>query len=205
MYVSGKSLARIAVVACLLAGCFTSAWADPVRITVDFSVTGEGTPRGVLSGSGSFSILTDTPAGGGQLENFKQGLNADAVSFSWAGMSWTRATADVPRLIFDMRGSLVYWELAGLPGGLTDISGTTAPDVYVDPFAFLYTIPGRGSHLFQGGLLSATVKMTPAPRVVDGPTPGPGPNPVPEPMPLALVGSGLIALRLGLGRPRHGA
>jgi hypothetical protein len=199
MYVCGKSLARIAVVPFLLAGCFTPAWADPVRITVDFKVIGEGTPPGGSSASGSFSILTEIPAGGGQLENFERGLNADAVTFTWAGTSWTPATADVPRLIFDTRGVLIYWELAGFPGGLLDISGKTAPDLYVDPFAFLYTTPDHGSRLFQGGLLSATVKMTPAHCLVDCPPP----SPVPEPVSIVLVASGLLALRLGLLRAHH--
>jgi hypothetical protein len=202
MYVSGKSLAWIAPVVFTLAGLISPpAWADPVRITVDFTVTGIqafGNPgssdseNGNAVASGSFSIVAEAPAGGGQLENFQQGLGASSVSFTWAGTSWTRATADVPRLIFDSRGDLVYWQLAGIPSGLHDISAGTAPDIYLDPFAFLYTRAGRPG-LFEGGLLSASLRMVPS---GDQGQPGPDPSPVPEPASLALTASGLAALAL---------
>lgn len=200
MYVSGKSLAWIAPVVFTLAGWISPpASADPVRITVDFTVTGIhafGNPgssdseNGKAVASGSFSIVAEAPAGGGQLEDFQQGLGATSVSFKWAGTSWTRATADVPRLIFDSRGDLIYWQLAGIPSGLHDISAGTAPDIYLDPFAFLYTRAGRPV-LFEGGLLSASL------RVVPSGSPGPldpDPSPVPEPASLALAASGLAAL-----------
>jgi hypothetical protein len=202
MYVCGKSLASIAVFAFVL-GWGAPAWADPVRITVAFNVIGAGTPSASSSSgprssrataSGSFSIVAEAPAGGGKLENFKRGLSADTIAFTWAGTSWTRATADVPRLVFDARGSLVYWQLAGFPNGLIDISAKSTPDLYVDPFAFLYTAPGGGSRLLEGGVLSTTVRITAGPRVVQNP--GPDPGPVPEPMSLALVASGLLGLSM---------
>jgi hypothetical protein len=200
MCVCWKSRARIAAVAFTAAALAVVFWspasAEPVRITVDFRVMGDLNPGGASPADsvygmekarGSFSILAYVPAGGGQIEDFERGLGADAISFSWAGTEWTTGMADVSALVFDPHGTLVYWQLAGLTGGLGDISPHRGPDIYVDPFAFLYV---AGRHLFEGSVISTAVAGTQSP----GPAPSPGPEPVPEPASVALVASGLLAL-----------
>jgi hypothetical protein len=180
--------------AALMLTAWTSAWADPVRITVNFQVSGDRSSDGMspadpvygrARGGGSFSILTQVPGGGGEISDFERGLGADEVSFSWAGTSWTHGQADVSALVFDPRGTLVYWQLVGMPSGLGNISAHTAPDIYVDPFAFLYV---TGRRVFEGHVMSTAVAGEPPP-----PRPGPveSPDPVPEPMSIALVGTGL--------------
>ena len=144
MSVCWKPLVSVAALVCIALGSSAGVLrADPIRVTVDFTVA-DG-----ASAHGSFSIVTETPAGGGQLEDYARGLGADAVSFTWAGRSWTGTSADVPQLVFDGRGGLVYWQLAGMPAGLSDIATRTA-DFYVDPFSFLYTSPDRRSKVMTG-------------------------------------------------------
>ena len=150
MCICGKSRGRIAAFAFTAAALTllfgSPASAEPVRFTVDFRVMGDHNPRGTSpadplyggeDGHGSFSIVAYVPAGGGEIEDFERGLGADAISFSWAGTSWTTGMADVSALVFDPHGTLVYWQLAGVTGGLGDISADHGPDIYVDPFAFL--------------------------------------------------------------------
>jgi len=199
MCICGNSRGRIAAFAFTAAALTlvvsAQASAEPVRFTVDFRVMGDHNPLGTspadpLYGAedarGSFSIVAYVPAGGGEIEDFDRGLGADAISFSWAGTNWTTGMADVSALVFDPHGTLVYWQLAGLAAGLGDISAHRGPDIYVDPFAFLY-VTGRG--LFEGSVVTTTVARSPL-----GPAPSPAPDPVPEPASVALVGSGLLAV-----------
>jgi hypothetical protein len=110
------------------------------------------------------------------------------VSFTWAGTSWSRQTADVGRLVFDPRGALIYWQLAGFTDGLSSITAGAGPDIYLDPFAFLYTLgPGK---MFEGRLLSSSATVI----LPSGPLETPDPSPVPEPTTVALVGSGVATL-----------
>jgi hypothetical protein len=206
MSVCKKAMARIAPVAFTLATWTCDvAWSEPVRITVSFNVMGDneasgGSPSdpvdGRRTGFGSFSIVATRPAGGGQLEDFTRGLHADSVAFTWAGTSWTRTTADVGRLIFDPHGTLVYWQLAGLPDGLVNITAGIAPDIYLDPFAFLYTTRRASVSLYEGSILSAAVTITPT----NAPPPSSDPGSVPEPTSLALVASGVVVLAGVKGR-----
>jgi hypothetical protein len=199
-----KAMARIAPIAFTLAACTPgAAWADPVRITVHFTLMGDheagGTSpadpdNGTRIASGWFSIVATPPAGGGQLEDFARGLHTDSVSLIWAGTSWTPTTADVGRLIFDPHGVLVYWQLSGVPAGLANIIVGTSPDIYIDPFAFLYT--SGPLNLYEGTVLSTAVTVTPAVA------PPPGPGQVPEPAPIALVAFGLGVLAACRGRTR---
>jgi PEP-CTERM motif len=204
MSVCKKAMARIAPIAFTLAACTPAvAWADPVRITVHFTLMGDnkagGTSpadpeNGSRTASGWFSIVATPPAGGGQLEDFTRGLHPDAVSLTWAGTSWTHTTADVGRLIFDPHGVLVYWQLSGVPAGLANIIVGTSPDIYIDPFAFLYT--SGPLNLYEGAVLSTAVRVTPAFA------PPPDPGQVPEPATLALVAFGVGALVARRGRIR---
>jgi hypothetical protein len=204
MSVCKKAMARIAPIAFTLAACTPGvAWADPVRITVHFTLMGDhqagGTSpadpdNGTKIESGSFSIVTTPPAGGGQLEDFARGLHTDSVSLRWAGTSWTRTTADVGRLIFDPHGVLVYWQLSGVPAGLANITAGIAPDIYIDPFAFLYT--SGPSKLYEGTVLSTAVTVGPA----SAPPPGPGQVPEPATVVLVAFGVGLLAACRGWTR-----
>jgi hypothetical protein len=205
MSVCKKAMARIVPIAFTLSACVPGiAWADPVRITVHFTLTGDHEPgatspadpdNGRSTASGWFSIVTTPPAGGGLIEDFGRGLHPDAVSLTWAGTSWTRTTADVGRLVFDPHGALVYWQLSGVPAGLANITPGIAPDIYIDPFAFLYT--SGPSNLYEGAVLSTAVRVTPAGA------PPPGPGQVPEPATVALVAFGVGALAAGRGRTRR--
>jgi hypothetical protein len=203
MSVCKKAMVRIAPIAFTLAACIPGlASADPVRITVQFTVMGDreaGTSpadpvNGSRTASGWFSIVAAPPAGGGQIEDLTRGLHPDAVSLTWAGTSWKPATADVGRLIFDPYGALVYWQLSGVPAGLANITRGVAPDIYIDPFAFLYT--SGSSNLYEGAVLLTAVTVTPAL------TPPPEPGHVPEPATVALVAFGISALAARRGRPR---
>jgi hypothetical protein len=204
MCVSGKSRRHLAALVVTAGACTLLSWttvsAEPVRITVNFRVSGDHDPAGTTAGDpvhgwaearGSFSIVTQVPAGGGQIEDFARGLGADAVSFSWAGTRWTTRTADVSALVFDPRGTLVYWQLAGAPAGLGEISPATAPDMYLDPFAFFY-VSRRA--LYQGRVMSTTEVRGGGTGSQTTPGSPHDPDPVPEPMPFALVASGIVAL-----------
>jgi hypothetical protein len=81
----------------------------------------------------------------------------------------------------------VYWQLSGVPAGLANITLGIAPDIYIDPFAFLYTT--GPSNLYEGAVLSTAVTVSPATA------PPPDPGQVPEPATLALVtfGVGVLA------------
>jgi hypothetical protein len=204
MSVCKNVIARIAPIAFTLAVCTPGvAWADPVRISVHFTLMGDheagGTSpadsdHGRRTASGSFSIVATPPAGGGQLEDLTRGLHPDAVSLTWAGTAWTHTTADVGRLIFDPHGVLVYWQLSGVPAGLANITAGTSPDIYIDPFAFLYT--SGPSNVYEGSVLSTAVTVNPAVA------PPPDPGQVPEPATVALVAFGVGALAARWGRTR---
>jgi hypothetical protein len=177
--------------------------ADPIRLTVQFSVAGD--PRdadfGRDTSSGSFSILT-TLAAGQEGFDLVNGLGADAVSFTWAGTTWSAANADVLVLGFDPAGNVTRWSLNGVvPGDSGGTSFLVWPDFSVacgvcgtGRAGFNYTTP-RSAQLgiFTGSVTSFSMQLSATP------------TPTPEPMSLLLVATGvagLAAQRRKAGRVR---
>ena len=188
----GQMISRFAVAGALLTLLPQLAVADPIRLTVQFTVAGD--PRdadfGGATSAGSFSILT-TLGPGEEGFDLVNGLNADAVSFSWAGATWNASNADVLVLGFDPAGRVTRWSLNGIVPG--DSGGTNfmlSPDFSVacgscgtGRAGFGYTTP-RSAQLgiFSGSVTSFSMQLSAAP------------DPVPEPMSLLLVGTGLLGL-----------
>ena len=168
------------------------AWADPVRLTIEFSVAGDtrlDPDHAGATSSGAFSVLTTLPTDS-RVTNH-DGFGATPVSFSWAGTTWTDADADVVQLGFDADGRLNLWTLAGFVAG----SGTSSsfwPDFSVTfcgfcdssfRMRFIYTTP-RSAELgiFQGSLTSFTLTKEGEPM------------PTPEPISFLLAGTGLAGI-----------
>ena len=202
----GQMISPFGAAAVLLTVLPAPAVAEPIRLTVQFTVAGD--PRdadfGGATSSGSFSILTNLGAGqeGFDLVN---GLDADAVSFTWAGTTWNADNADLLVLGFDGAGNVTRWSLNGIVPG--DSGGTNFlvwPDFSVacgdcgtGRAGFNYTTP-RSAELgiFSGRVTSFTMHLSATPP------------PVPEPMSLLLVGTGvagLAARRQTRRAPRAGA
>lgn len=188
----GHLISRVSVVAALSMGLPGLAVADPVRLTVHFSVAGDARDPdfGAATSSGSFSILTTLGAGeeGFDLVN---GLDADAVSFTWGGTTWTADNADVLVLGFDAAGNVTRWSLDGIvPGGTGGLNFLLAPDFTVacgtcgtGRAGFSYTTPRSAEFgIFSGRVTSFSMQLSATP------------DPVPEPMSLLLVGTGLAGL-----------
>jgi hypothetical protein len=189
----GKKISRFGVAAALLTVLPSVAFADPVRLTVHFSVAGDAQldpDFGNATSSGSFSILTKLRAGqeGFDLVN---GLDADAVSFTWAGMTWNADNADVLVLGFDAAGAVTRWSLNGIvPGDGGGTSSVLWPDFSVacgvcgtGRAGFSYTTPLSAQlGIFSGRVTSFSMQTSATPA------------PVPEPMSLLLVGTGLAGL-----------
>lgn len=184
-------ISRFGMAAALLTLVPLPAAADPVRLTVLFSVAGD--PRdadfGSATSSGSFSILT-TLGPGQEGFDLVNGLDADAVAFAWAGATWNADNADVLVLGFDAAGNVTRWSLDGIvPGDAGGMNFVLSPDFTVacgtcttGRAGFSYTTP-RSAELgiFSGSVTSFSMHLS-------------APDPVPEPMSLLLVGTGLAGL-----------
>ena len=176
----GRTALRLVALTCSL---LLPSAAHASLTTVNFTVVADPSDP-VFAGqtaSGSFSFnSTLAPPGGGQIFNTTTGLGSSSLLFVWAGTTWTRASADAYRLIFDAMGNLSGWGIEGDPlGGMT---ATIFPDFDVNTltgipssFGFSYDYAGR---VFDRGTLEmATVRTT-----------------VPEAATLALLGLGLAGL-----------
>ena len=167
--------------------------ADPVRITVSFTVAGDtrlDPDHASATGAGSFSVLTTLPPDS-RVTDFG-GFGATPVSFSWLGTTWTDADADLVQLGFDVNGQLNFWTLGGAAAGIelvrsdvsTDFSagfcGFCAPSIAL---SFIYTTP-RSEQLgiFTGSITSMAITQ-------DG-----EPIATPEPISMVLAGTGLAGI-----------
>ena len=179
-----------------------AAAADPIRVSVQFTVAGDphDADFGTATSSGSFSILTTLGAGQEKLD-LDNGLGADAVSFTWAGKTWSAADADVLVLGFDAAGSVTRWSLNGIvPGDHGGTSFNLWPDFTVACGAcgtgragFFYTTPRSAEFgIFTGSVTSFSTQLSETPSAT------------PEPMSLLLVGTGLAGLA-SQRRRRHAA
>ena len=175
-----------------IVGLAGTAAADPVRITVEFTVTGDPLDPDFASatGAGSFSIVAVPPVGGGLLADNTNGLAADVFQFSWAGTTWSTADADVIHLRFDDEGTMTAWNAGAALTGLPAVSFARFPDFIVGSCGFcpestfVYTTP-RSLELGIFGGQVTRVGVTQS--SVD-------PDPIPEPMSMILVGSGMLGL-----------
>lgn len=186
----GKVWQRIGLITLLvftaIASLAGSAIADPVRVTVTFTVS--GAPLTEATSSGSFSVVANRIAG----ERFTDlaGFGADAVSFTWLGTTWTTANADVLQLGWTEAGTVNLWTLSGFaPGDGRGTSSAVWPDFSVtfcgfcDPAfdqSFIFTTPASARlGIFAGALTSFTLTQEAAAA------------PTPEPATLLLVAAGL--------------
>lgn len=179
-----------------------AASADPVRLTISFTVAGDtrlDPDYANATSSGFFTVLTTLPLDSRVTDH--DGFGATPVSFSWAGTTWTDAEADVVQLGFDADGRLNLWTLAGFVAG-SGTSSSAWPDFSVtfcgfcDPgfqMRFFYTTP-RSPELgiFEGTLTSFTLTQ-------EG-----EPTPVPEPVSLLLAGTGLAGIFARRRFAQHG-
>jgi len=182
----------VCVVACVLM-CSTVANADTIR--VDFVVTGDNAVtefspavdpvHGNDIARGSFSFSSDLLLRPGVLtggQNFIEiadpdGFGADAISFSWDGIHWTRENADL-------------FELLLLPedGSLTSATiGTLGCFCLVEPrthfalsrFGFAYSITELPGMLFSGRTTLFNIETEQS-------------SPTPEPSTLLLTGTAIM-------------
>jgi hypothetical protein len=193
----GKSWTRISVIILAVAALLAeTAAADPVRITVHFTVAGATGSNGIrdpdfgnTSASGLFSLITAIPPGDGfrAVQNLQTGLGADKFSLSFANTSWTTANADVGFLIF-FGGRLTHWFVGAVPE-LCCVSQGPLPDIGIDdmainssPGSFHYTTR-RSEELgvFSGTVSTTSINTTPV-------------APTPEPTSLVLWVSGLACI-----------
>jgi hypothetical protein len=204
----GRRSAFLATVVLTLGGLAASASpvsADPVRITVGFTLVGSPADPdfGGVTGTGSFSFITSQPPGSDLFR--PEGFGLETISLDWAGVAWTTATADVYRIGREPSGRVFAFSIGGRPAGLPDLSllapdfrllfcvpEIVGPETNCSDFGFHYTT-ARSAALGSFTAFMPTLSLAREP--VDVPA-------VPEPLTMLLVGTGLcgIAVRRRLVR-----
>jgi hypothetical protein len=173
----------------------SSSAADPVRVSIEFSVVGaDADPDfGDATADGSFSFVTAQEPGTDVLR--PEGFGLLSMSFTWAGVDWTTANADVYRVGREPDGRVFAVSLGGTPSGL-DLSLAT-PDVrlLICVSNVIITPEGFCSHITFDYSTSRSAALGTFTAFVSGLsiTREPVDAPIPEPMTLLLVASGLGA------------
>ena len=177
-----------------------AASADPIRITVNFTATGDAADPEFagISAVGSFSLVTDQPPG--TEVRRPEGFGLETISFTWAGTTWDTAGADAYLVGREPSGRVHALLVGGRTSGLEVLSPFAFPDFRLDfcvadvmtpetdcsRIVLQYTT-GRSPEL---GIFTAFV---PNFSILREPT---DVAPVPEPLTFVLVGSGLCGIAL---------
>lgn len=171
--------------------------ADPVRITVGFTLVGSPADPdfGDATGTGSFSFITTQPPGTDLVR--LEGFGLETMSLEWAGVAWTTATADVYRIGREPSGRVFAFHVGGRPAGLANLSllapdfrllfcvpDVVTPETNCSEFGFEYTT-ARSAALGSFTAFIPTLSLNREP--VDVPA-------VPEPLTMLLVGTGLCGI-----------
>ena len=180
-----------------------SSAADPVRVSVAFSVVGSDADPdfGDATADGSFSFVTAQEPGTDVLR--PEGFGLESMSFTWAGVDWTTANADVYRVGREPDGRVFAFSLGGTPSGL-DLSLATPDFRLLFCVADVITPEGGCSHITfdyttsRSGALGTFTAFVPQLSILREPVDAP----IPEPMTLLLVASGLGAFAARRRRER---
>jgi hypothetical protein len=172
-----------------------SATAEPIRISVAFTVTGSPADPdfGTVTSTGLFSFITAQPPGTDVL--YPDGLGLETMSFNWAGVDWSTTNADVYRIGREPDGRVFAFSVGGTPSAL-DLSASVPDFRLLFCVADVQTPEGGCSYIrfdystsasstlgtFTGFVSQLSVSREP----VDAP--------VPEPMTILLVAGGLGAI-----------
>ena len=173
----------------------TVSLADPVRISVTFTVVGSPADPdfGGSTAAGAFSFITAQPPGSDVLS--PEGFGLETLSFNWAGVEWDTTNADVYRIGREPDGRVFAFSVGGTPGGLDlspvapefrlvfCIANVTTPETDCSHIRFDYsTLRSATLGTFTGFVPQLSVAREPVEA------------PVPEPMTVLLVASGLGAI-----------